>query len=555
MAIRLRDRVKQGTVSTGTGTVTLSTSFTTFQDFSEVLSDGDSTYYTIENNTDFEVGEGTYSGNTLSRDRVFSSSNGDSLVSLAGSSTAFITYPASKSVHLNGSGNITGIEFIDFKLGVTPEYAEGRVFYDNVNHALAVYNDEADITLQVGQEEYIRVRNTSGPQILNGQAVRIEGSQGTNPTTELAIATDFNSSNVIGLATHGIENNSFGYITTFGLVNDVDTSDFAEGSELYLSPTVSGGLTGVPPVAPFYQAPVGVCVRSHPSVGTILVQPKSPKLGGFDVKNLGDIQNSGVAFISEISESSGAILSTNTGFYYSVSTDTLNAVNIGVAGTVNTEYIEGLQGSSSAGVWLRDTTTFGYLVSDSNGGSCLRWGGADLLSFKNVIPQFGNLSIGRDNARFQEAYLVDGSFSGNLNVETSGSYKLYALGTEGDADTEYLEISHNGTEFFLNSLSTGTGTAQSVAIGRANAASMKHNGSGGSNSRSIVPQITNTYVIGANGLRYNYGYFNNGDFNGLLSASGISVDGAVILTGTSYVDPMVSGQVWQSGQYLRISHG
>ena len=89
MAIRLRDRVKQGTVSTGTGTITLSTSFVTFQDFSDVLSDGDTTYYTIENSNDFEVGEGTYSGNTLSRDQVFSSSNTGSLISLAGSSTDF----------------------------------------------------------------------------------------------------------------------------------------------------------------------------------------------------------------------------------------------------------------------------------------------------------------------------------------------------------------------------------------------------------------------------------------------------------------------------------
>ena len=449
MAIRLRDRVKQGTVSTGTGTITLSTSFVTFQDFSDVLSDGDTTYYTIENSNDFEVGEGTYSGNTLSRDQVFSSSNTGSLISLAGSSTVFITYPASKSVHLNGSGNVTGIECIDFKLGVTPAYSEGRVFYDNVSHALAVYNDEADITLQVGQEEYLRVRNNSGTGILNGQAVRLVGSQGTNPIVELAIATDSNSANSVGLATHDIENNSFGYITTFGLVNDVNTSDFAEGSELYLSPLVSGGLTGVAPSSPFYQTPLGVCVRQHPTVGTILVQPKATKLGGFDVKNLGDIQNSGVPFISEISESSGAILATNTGFYYSVSTDTLNAVNLDVAETIN---------------------------------------------------------------------------ANSVVVEDGGSYKIYSLGQEGDVDTEYLEISHDGTEFFINSLSTGTGTAQSVALGRANAASMRHDGSGGSRSRSIVPQITNTYVIGSNGLRYNYGYFNNGDFNGLLNASGISVD-------------------------------
>ena len=169
MSIRLRDRVKQGTVSTGTGTISFSTSFSSFQDFGDVLSDGDSTYYTIESSSDFEVGQGTYSGNSLSRDQVFSSSNSNALVSLAGSSTVFITYPASQSVHLNGSGNVTGIEYLDFKAGVTPPYEEGRIFYDSTSHSLSVYNDESEITLQVGQEQYIRVRNTSGGTILNGR--------------------------------------------------------------------------------------------------------------------------------------------------------------------------------------------------------------------------------------------------------------------------------------------------------------------------------------------------------------------------------------------------
>lgn len=408
MSIRLRDRVKQGTVSTGTGTISFSTSFSSFQDFSGVLSDGDSTYYVIEDGTDFEVGQGTYSGNTLSRDQVFSSSNGDSLVSLAGTSTVFITYPASKSVHLNGSGNVTGIESIDFKLGVTPEYAEGRVFYDNVNHALAVYNDEADITLQVGQESYVRVRNSSGSTILNGEVVRIVGSQGTNPIVELAIATDFNSSNAVGLATHDIEKNSFGYVTTFGFVNDVNTSDLSEGNEIYLSPSVSGGLTGNAPSAPFYQSSIGVCVRSHPSVGTVLVQPGATKLGGFDVKNLGNIQNSGIPFISEISESSGAILATNTGFYYSVSTDTLNAINLDVANTVTANAFVG--------------------------------NGSGLTGIPVVNPFNQDLNTG-DQVSFDEI-TID-----NMVRLTGGTSKYYTSGVFGDTNTSFIAISGNKIEW------------------------------------------------------------------------------------------------------------
>ena len=93
---------------------------------------------------------------------------------------------------------MTGVQAIDWVLNGTPAYLEGRVFYDNINHALAVFNDEPDITLQVGQENYIRVRNNTGATITNGQVVKILGSQGTNTTVELAIATDAIKSQAVG---------------------------------------------------------------------------------------------------------------------------------------------------------------------------------------------------------------------------------------------------------------------------------------------------------------------------------------------------------------------
>ena len=43
-------------------------------------------------------------------------------------------------------------------------------------HSLVVYNDESEVTQQLGQEEYLRVRNNSGSTILNGSGVRITGS-------------------------------------------------------------------------------------------------------------------------------------------------------------------------------------------------------------------------------------------------------------------------------------------------------------------------------------------------------------------------------------------
>ena len=328
MPIKVFDRVKQKSTSAGTGIITFTSSVSSFVDFSDVYSDNDQLFYAIENLTDFEVGIGTYSGNTISRDTVLKSSNSDQLVNLPGDANTFVfvTYPASGSVHTTGDRivyNVDGVDFNPIANGFQPSHQEGRIFYDLDNHALAVYNDEADITLQVGQEQYLRVRNNTTGTILNGEAVRIIGSQGTQPTIDKAIATNDIDAQAIGLATHDIEVGSFGYITTYGVVNNLDTSAFSSGQEIFLSYAISGGLTGVSPVAPNFKLSMGHVLRSHPNVGNILVKPSTPKLGGGDVKSLGNFQESGIAFVDLVAGSNAAIISSNTGLSYNSGTNTL----------------------------------------------------------------------------------------------------------------------------------------------------------------------------------------------------------------------------------------
>jgi hypothetical protein len=93
------DRIKELTSTTGTGTLTLTGAESGFQAFS-VLGNGTKCYYTITdvNGTDFEVGQGTYNTNTLTRDTIFESSNSGNAISLSATgSTVFVTYPAEKS--------------------------------------------------------------------------------------------------------------------------------------------------------------------------------------------------------------------------------------------------------------------------------------------------------------------------------------------------------------------------------------------------------------------------------------------------------------------------
>ena len=110
MAFAIADRVKESTTTTGTGTLTLLAAVTNFERFSANLSDSDTTYYAIVDNTNnaFEVGVGTYSSNTLARGTIFASSNSNNKVDLGvGTKEVFITVPASKIVVEDGSNNVS----------------------------------------------------------------------------------------------------------------------------------------------------------------------------------------------------------------------------------------------------------------------------------------------------------------------------------------------------------------------------------------------------------------------------------------------------------------
>jgi hypothetical protein len=96
MAFIINDRVKENTLTTGTGTVTLTGAQAGFQSFFSGIGSGNSTYYTIALGSEWEVGIGSLTNaTTFTRDSVISSSNASSLVSFStGSKDIFVALPA-----------------------------------------------------------------------------------------------------------------------------------------------------------------------------------------------------------------------------------------------------------------------------------------------------------------------------------------------------------------------------------------------------------------------------------------------------------------------------
>ena len=95
--VKLVNRAKMTTSTTGTGTITLSSPSDGYQSFAAAgVSNGDTVRYTIEDGNAWEIGQGQYtsSGTLLSR-TVSESSNSGNALNLSGNAVVFVTAAAS----------------------------------------------------------------------------------------------------------------------------------------------------------------------------------------------------------------------------------------------------------------------------------------------------------------------------------------------------------------------------------------------------------------------------------------------------------------------------
>jgi hypothetical protein len=181
------------------------------------------------------------------------------------------------------NNNIVAVQsYADFTANTASvPYQQGRLFYDSNEGALNFYNEESEITLQIGQEEYLRVKNNTLSTINNGAPVYIAGSDGVVPTVEPAAANSAATLYAVGLATHAIEANSIGYVTTHGIVKDIDTSSISPGGTVYLAP--AGGFQSASATYPNYPHEIGYCIKQDATQGCIFVVPQQHTFEDFRV--------------------------------------------------------------------------------------------------------------------------------------------------------------------------------------------------------------------------------------------------------------------------------
>jgi len=164
--IVLSDRIKELSHSTGVDDFTLDGAVTGFSSFGDYYSSGDAVYYAVTDGTDYEVGSGVYTNDTVTSRLVrfpFRSTNSDAAVSFVdGVKEVYITYPADYSVYTTpGMGGFqqpqnSGLAFWG---GSQVLNYDQNIVWDKEGNNLGIHQASPGYAIDVGGlEAYSQVR-------------------------------------------------------------------------------------------------------------------------------------------------------------------------------------------------------------------------------------------------------------------------------------------------------------------------------------------------------------------------------------------------------------
>ena len=246
MALVLKDRVRESSSTSGTGTITLAGAATGFDSFASI-GDGNTTYYAIIDTIagEWEVGLGTYtaSGTTLSRDTVLESSNSDTLVNFAANSKDVIcTYPADKSVFLSADGSLS----LPGALSATGAVTGSNLNVSNWDTAYG-WGDHSTVGYLTSYTETDPVYTASSWYATTNNASNWDTAYGWGNHASAGYLTSYTETDPIYTASswHTTTNNSSNWDTAYGWGDHASAGYISDtGSQSMAGPlTVTGNVT------------------------------------------------------------------------------------------------------------------------------------------------------------------------------------------------------------------------------------------------------------------------------------------------------------------------
>jgi hypothetical protein len=477
------------------------------------------------------------------------------------------------------TGGISSPDFVQFDITATVTPATGRLYFNDAEGGLSYTLKGGNVVQEVGQSQQVLVYNGTGSALSKGQVVYSNGAQGQRPTVALALATgDATSARTLGIVAEPIANGAEGWVSTLGIVENIDTSAFAAGAQLYLSGTTAGGLTATKPVAPLHMVYVARCIKSNASSGRLFVTVQN----GYELDELHDV--------AAVSPSNGQtiVFNSTTGLWEKNTVSLTDGVNgtlpatkggtgltsAGTAGNVLTSDGTGWVSSPAAGggasvtigeappssptegsVWWNSTTGIPYIYYDD--GDTSQWvtfamgpsgsngtNGTDGIA---VYPQ--NIQSGNYTLQLSDAgkhIYSSNTASQTITIPTNASvaFPVGAVITIVNMGTNAITLSAAGVSIFptgsltaLSSARVGSGTSMQLIKTATNSWNILIG--------TTVTSTTASYLIVGGGGSGGSNDTNMGTGGG--GAGGLLSGTSTLAIGTTYTITVGAGGAAQSG--------
>jgi hypothetical protein len=312
----------------------------------------------------------------------------------AGIQTAWITASGdSKFNSLSATSVYTN--YIDFNTAYVPTQQEGRLHWDVDYGTLDVDLEGNNINLKVGLDNLYYIKNQSGTTIDKGRVVRASGTLGASGRLlgEYMIADGtIPHYFTLGIAGENILNGEDGYVYEFGLIRGFDTTGslygetWVDGTILYVSSTIPGGLTSTEPTEPNLKIQMAIVVNADAN-GSVFVRPSL----GYNLNDLHNLQTSG--------QTSGDLISYNSSQGYWEYTKTLTG-NYTINGGLTSQ-------SFTISTQTQDNSLNNFLVLNSNGDFYTR-----SYSSINYTPNLVTVALSGGSSNFNSIKLAVDSITG-----------------------------------------------------------------------------------------------------------------------------------------------
>ena len=257
--------------------------------------------------------------------------------------------------------------------------------------------------MAVGDPLKFYVNNRTGATITKGQVVYISGASGNKITIALAKANaESTSSKTFGVAEENIANNASGWVVVTGEIDKLNTSAYAEGDTLYLSPTTAGAWATTKPSAPNHLVYVGFVARSHATVGIIFVKTQN----GYELDEIHDVA------ITSKTDHDLLIYESASGLWKNQQKKTLPTS--GRIELVNTSSAQSIANGGSATTVGNGTGSTAWTVAENIGGIFTHSLGRVTCTVAGRYAVWGSLRWGENNSTNRRLLTITKNAGGTL---------------------------------------------------------------------------------------------------------------------------------------------